>query len=97
METSSRLGSVSGTRRDTGDHPPRAARRVIVALRPLKVLPADVALRLPIVFGVTAYVTHNTQRYSMPPDELGLPGTLYLYRDTVRIVARRFEPRHTRL
>ena len=33
----------------------------------------------------------------MPPDALGLSGTLYLYRDAVRLVAGRFEARHPRL
>ena len=66
-------------------------------LRPLKVAPADLALRLPVVVSATAYVTHDTHRYSMPPDALGIAGTLYLYRDTVRIVAGRFEARHPRL
>jgi hypothetical protein len=33
----------------------------------------------------------------MPPDSLGIPGTLYLYRDRVRIVAGRYEATHQRL
>jgi len=33
----------------------------------------------------------------MPPDSIGLPGTLYLYRERVRIVAGRFEATHPRL
>jgi transposase len=66
-------------------------------LRPLKITPAELALRVPIVVSATAYVTHATHRYSMPPDALGVAGTLYLYRDTVRIVAGRFEARHPRL
>jgi hypothetical protein len=32
----------------------------------------------------------------MPPDAIGLAGTLYLYRDRVRIVAGRFEATHPR-
>ena len=66
-------------------------------LRPLRVAPAALALRLPIVVGVTAYVTHAAHRYSMPPDAMGCAGTLYLYRDAVRIVAGRCEARHPRL
>lgn len=66
-------------------------------LRPLKITPAALALRIPIVVGATAYVTHDTHRYSMPPDAIGLAGTLYLHRDTVRIVAGRFEATHARL
>ena len=33
----------------------------------------------------------------MPPDSLGIPGTLYLYRDRVRVVAGRYEALHPRL
>src|SRR3990172_9244489 len=33
----------------------------------------------------------------MDRESLGIPGTLYLYRDRVRIVAGRFEAVHTRL
>ena len=66
-------------------------------LRPLKIAPRDLALRFPVVVGATGYVTHDTQRYSMPPDAIGLAGTLYLYRARVRIVAGRFEALHPRL
>ena len=66
-------------------------------LRPLKVAPEALALRLPIVVGPTAYVTHQTHRYSMPPEAIGIAGTLYLYRDAVRIVAGRYEATHHRL
>jgi transposase len=66
-------------------------------LRPLKVSPRDLALRIPISVGPTGEVLHDTHGYSMPPDSMGIPGTLYLYRDRVRIVAGRFEAVHTRL
>ncbi|MBI4484991.1 MAG: IS21 family transposase [Acidobacteria bacterium] len=65
-------------------------------LRPLKVAPADLALRVPIVVGPTAEVIHDTHPYSMPPDAIGIPGTLFLYRDRVRIIAGRFDVRHQR-
>ena len=65
-------------------------------LRPLKIAPSDLALRFPVVVGATGYVTHETQRYSMPPDAIGLAGTLYLYRERARIVAGRFEATHPR-
>ena len=66
-------------------------------LRSLKVTPAALALRVPIIVGATAYVTHDTHRYSMPSDAIGLAGTLYLHRDTVRIVAGRCAATHDRL
>jgi transposase len=65
-------------------------------LRSLKVTPTNLALRVPIVVGPTAEVIHDLHPYSMPPDAIGIPGTLYLYRDRVRIVAGRFEVTHER-
>jgi hypothetical protein len=65
-------------------------------LRPLKIPPADVALRIPVSVGPTGVVIHDTHAYSMPPDAIGLPGKLYLYRDRVRIVAGRFRAEHMR-
>lgn len=66
-------------------------------LRPLKVAPADLALRVPIVVGPTAEVLHDTHTYSMAPDAIGIAGTLFLYRHRVRIVVGRFEAVHERL
>ncbi len=66
-------------------------------LRPLKVTPAGLALRFPVVVGPTAAVMHQGHSYSMPPDAIGISGTLFLLRDRVRIVAGRFEAVHPRL
>src|SRR3989304_1296325 len=63
-------------------------------LRAVKIAPDDLALRVPIVVGPTAAVLHDTHPYSMPPDAIGIPGTLFLYRDRVRIVAGRFARIH---
>jgi len=65
-------------------------------LRPLKVAPADLALRIPVSVSPTGVVRHHGHPYSMPPDAIGLPGTLYLYRDRVRILAGRFSADHAR-
>jgi len=65
-------------------------------LRPLRVAPDQLALRFPITVGPTADVVHDSNSYSMPPDAAGLAGTLFLYRDHVRIVAGRFEASHSR-
>jgi transposase len=65
-------------------------------LRPLKVLPDNLALRIPIYVGPTGTVMHDTHPYSMPPEAIGVSGTLYLYRDRVRIVAGRHEVTHER-
>ena len=66
-------------------------------LRPLKVAPQDLALRIPIIVGPTGYVLHETHLYSMPSDAIGIAGTLFLYRERVRTVAARFSALHPRL
>lgn len=66
-------------------------------LRPLRVAPDELALRVPVSVGPTGYVLHDTHSYSMPPESIGIPGTLYLHRAKVRIVAGRFEAVHERL
>src|SRR5712691_10906141 len=66
-------------------------------LRALKVAPDQLALRVPIGVGPTAAVIHDAHPYSMPPDAIGIPGTLFLYRDQVRIIAGRYQALHPRL
>lgn len=66
-------------------------------LRPLKVAPDQLALRMPIVVGPTGDVLHDTHLYSMAPEAIGIAGTLFLYRDRVRLVAGRFDATHQRL
>jgi hypothetical protein len=83
--------------RATGVIPAVRRTEELARLRPLKVAPNELALRLPTVVGPTGYVLHDTHRYSMPPDAIGIAGTLYLYRTAVRIVAGRFEATHPRL
>jgi transposase len=65
-------------------------------LRPPRCLQEQLALRVPIQVGPTAEVSYNGRAYSMPPEAAGLPGTLYLYRERIRIVAGRFEAAHDR-
>ena len=65
-------------------------------LRPLKIAPADLALRIPVSVTPTGVVIHEGHPYSMPPDAIGLPGTLYLYGDRIRIIAGRFSADHKR-
>ena len=84
---------------------PSRATRVIPAqrlaeerprLRPLKLAPDEFALRIPVFVGPTGMVLHDTHPYSMPPEAIGIAGTLYLHRDKVRIVAGRYEATHPR-
>jgi len=62
----------------------------------LKVRPKDLALRIPIYVGPTGTVVHDGHAYSMPPEAISMPATLYLYADRVRIVAGRYEVNHPR-
>jgi len=66
-------------------------------LRPLRCTPEDLALRFPVYVGPTAFVLFETNTYAMPAEAMGIAGTLFLYRDRVRIVAGRFEATHPRL
>jgi transposase len=83
--------------RATGVIPAERMKEERPRLRALKVRPVDLALRIPITVGLTGEVLHDTHSYSMPPESLGIPGTLYLYRDRVRIVAGRYAAEHRRL
>ena len=65
-------------------------------LRSLKVRPKDLALRIPVYVGPTGTVLHDGHPYSMPPEAISMPATLYLYADRVRIVAGRYEVKHPR-
>jgi transposase len=82
--------------RATGVPPSARVAEDRARLRPLKVGPVDLALRIPVSVSPTGVVMHDGHPYSMPPDAIGLPGTLYLYRDRVRIIASRFSADHER-
>jgi transposase len=66
-------------------------------LRRLKVAPDQLALRVPIVVSPMATVLHDGHPYSMPPEAIGIAGTVFLYRDRLRILAGRYEAVHRRL
>ncbi|MGI0055556.1 MAG: IS21 family transposase [Thermoplasmata archaeon] len=65
-------------------------------LRPLPVIPSEYALRFPVRVGPTGWVTFHSVRYSMPAETIGLPATLFLYRDRVRIMTDRHDVQHPR-
>ena len=97
---------LAGWLREVNRERPCRATRVVPAarlaeertrLRALRVAPGDLALRVPIFVGPTGYVVLESRSYSMPPEALGIPGTLHLFRDRVRIVAGRYEAVHPRL
>jgi len=66
-------------------------------LTPLTIPPADYPLRVAVTVSTTGFVEYERIRYSMPPNTIGIPGTLFLYPDRVRIVTRDgTEVRHPR-
>ena len=83
--------------RATGVPPASRIAEERARLRPLKVKPEELALRFPVMVGPTGMVVHEGRSYSMPPEAIGIAGTLYLYRERVRIVAGRHEASHDRL
>jgi len=83
--------------RATGVPPASRIAEERARLRPMRMRPDELMLRVPVQVGPTGMVLHETNLYSMPPDAIGLPATLYLGRDRVRIVAGRFDVTHERL
>jgi transposase len=65
-------------------------------LRALKLLPEQLALRIPVYVGPTGTVLHDGHSYSMPPEAISMPATLYWYAQRVRIVAGRYVAEHPR-
>jgi transposase len=82
--------------RATGVIPALRLQEEAPRLRVLKVQPEDLALRIPVYVGPTGTVLHEGHAYSMPPEAISMPGTLYLYRERVRVVAGRYEAVHPR-
>ena len=56
-------------------------------MRPLATQPAEYGLRFPVQVGPTALVSFQGVRYAMPAEACGLPATLHLYPNRVKIVA----------
>src|SRR5436305_10571030 len=82
--------------RATGAIPAARLAEEAPRLRPLKVRPEELALRIPVYVGPTGTVLYEGHAYSMPPEAISMPATLYLYADRVRIVAGRYKAEHPR-
>jgi len=67
-------------------------------MKPLAILPAEYGLLFPVQVGPTAMVEFQGIRYAMPAGACGIPATLHLYPDRVRIstAGGRFESTHPR-
>jgi len=82
--------------RATGVIPETRRQEELVRLRPIKVFPEKLALRIPVFVGPTAEVIFEAQSYSMDPDATNVAGTIFLYEDRLHIIAGRFESWHRR-
>ena len=69
----------------------------LARLRPLKLRPEELDLRIPVQVGPTGMVTFETNRYSMPAEALGYAATLHLFQDRVVIQAGHYRAEHPRL
>jgi transposase len=82
--------------RATGVIPEKRRQEELARLRPIKVLPEKLALRIPVFVGPTAEVMFDGAAYSMHPDATHIAGTLFLYETRLRIFAGRFSSEHRR-
>ncbi len=55
-------------------------------MKPLAIAPQKYGLRVAVTVGPTAMVTHQGIRYAMPAQACGIPATLWLYPDRVKII-----------
>ena len=82
--------------RATAEVPELRRQQELPRLRPLRVSPERLALRIPIQVSVTAEVSYDGRSYAMPPEAASMAGTLYLYRDHVHVIAGRYQAEHPR-
>jgi transposase len=74
--------------RATGVIPAVRLEQERLRLRALPVPPAAYALKIPVVVTARARVAHDGCEYSMPPETIGQPATLHLYRDHAEILTK---------
>jgi hypothetical protein len=76
--------------------PETRRREELARLRPIKVYPEKLAIRVPIMVGPTAEVMFEGMPYSMPPKATHVAGTAFVYEDRIDIIAGRFRAEHRR-
>ena len=82
--------------RATGVIPETRRQQELVRLRPVRVTPTSLALRVPVVVGPSAEIAFEGRSYSMPPRAANTAGTAFVYEDRIHFVAGRFEATHAR-
>jgi transposase len=76
--------------------PETRRREELHRLRPIKVLPENLAVRIPIMVGPTAEVMFEGLPYSMPPKATHIAGTVFVYENRLQIMVGRFRADHRR-
>lgn len=74
--------------RATNETPAERMKAERERLSPLTIPAAEYPLRIAVTVRTTGFVEYERIRYSMPPNTIGIPGTLFLYPERVRIVTR---------
>jgi transposase len=64
-------------------------REELARLRPLGVLPENLAVRVPATVGPSGHVVFEGARYMVAPEATNCPATLFVYEDRIRIEAGR--------
>jgi transposase len=82
------LVEVNEVRPNRATGAPPAARLAAeqARMQPLATPAAEYGLKVPVTVGPTAMVSYQGMRYAMPAKACGLPATLHLYPDRVRVV-----------
>lgn len=76
--------------------PETRRREELPRLRPIKVFPEKLALRVPVFVGPSAEVMFEGVSYSMPPQAAQMSGTMFVFEDRVRIVVGRWSSEQCR-
>jgi hypothetical protein len=82
--------------RATSEIPETRRQEELPRLRPVRVTPETLAIRVPVFVGPTAEVMFESLPYTMPPRAANMAGTAFVYEDRVHIVAGRYEAEHRR-
>lgn len=82
--------------RATSEIPETRRQQELPRLRPVRLTPETLAIRVPVFVGPTAEVMFEGRPYTMPPDAANMAGTAFVYEDRIHIVAGRYEAEHRR-
>lgn len=83
--------------RATGQIPAARMEQERPRLRALTLTPDTLALREAVVVDPEAMVRFEAAQYSMPPETIGRSGTIFVYRERVRVVVGEHSAEHPRL